>query len=99
VPAAQEKDRDQGPQHLHVHVFPQEKQAEAHAAVLGVKTRAELVFRLGQVEGDALAFRQRAYEENCERHGLDQDEGPVGLGPHDLHQAERAGLHDDGDEG
>ena len=73
VAAQEERDR-QGREDEDVDVLGEEEEAEAHAAVLGVKTGHELVLGLGQVEGGAVPLGQGADEVDEE---ADEDEGVV----------------------
>ncbi len=75
APASQEEDGHERAEDHDVHVLAQEEESEAHAAVLGVVARDQLVLRLGQVEGDALGLGHGAHEEEDEGHGLNQEEG------------------------
>ncbi len=50
VPASEKQDHRQEADRDHVDVFPEEKHAELHPRVLGVKAADQLLFRLREVE-------------------------------------------------
>src|SRR5208337_4320842 len=98
MPAPQEENCQEAPEHHYVNVFAKEKKAEAHAAVFGMVSRNQFIFGLRQIEWNSLALRHRAYEENEESQRLKNDKRISLLRLDNIDYAERVRHHDYRDE-
>jgi hypothetical protein len=75
--------------------FADEKEkGEAHSAVLGVVTRSEFIFSLGQIEGNPFDLSKSRDEKQDKRDRLHEDERTCALCICDFDEAERASQHD-----